>query len=141
MDGEDAINKQEEEEEEEVKVPEESKVGKKLSDLTTRRVILLVLAMMFSVPLFTISTYQEENNSFTFGLELIAAFNKAGQYAGAKTAYESYISEHLDIRTPLILVTVPWTDPATGMPGKLQKDDFGINANDLRITEKELVAI
>jgi len=36
---------------------EESKVGKKLSDLTTKRVIVLVLTMMFSVPLFMLTTY------------------------------------------------------------------------------------
>jgi hypothetical protein len=33
-------------------VGEESKVGKKLSDLITRRVIVLVLAMLLSVPVF-----------------------------------------------------------------------------------------
>jgi hypothetical protein len=55
-------------------LPEESKVGKKLSDLTTRRVIMLVLAMMFSVPVFTISTYKEDNNSYKFGLEMIKEF-------------------------------------------------------------------
>ncbi len=49
---------------EEIKVPEESKVGKKLSDLTTRRVIILVLAMMFSQPLFTLTTYIEEHSSY-----------------------------------------------------------------------------
>ena len=40
-------------------IPEESKVGKKLSDLTTRRVIILVLAMMFSEPIFNTTTYIE----------------------------------------------------------------------------------
>ena len=64
-------NQKKAEEDEETAVPEDSKVGKKLSDLTTRRVIMLVLAMMFSVPAFTISTYKEENVSFTFGLELL----------------------------------------------------------------------
>jgi hypothetical protein len=49
---------------EEIKIPEESKVGKKLSDLTTRRVIILVLSMLFSVPLFMPSTYGNEYNSF-----------------------------------------------------------------------------
>lgn len=44
--------------EEEIEIPKESKVGKKLSDLTTRRVIMLVLAMMFAVPIFTVSTYK-----------------------------------------------------------------------------------
>lgn len=42
----------------------ESKVGKKLSEYTTRRVIVLVLAMLFSVPVFTVSTYLEEPNSY-----------------------------------------------------------------------------
>jgi preprotein translocase subunit SecF len=44
-------------EEEDIEVPQESKVGKKLSDLTTKRTIILVLAMLFSVPLFSDSTY------------------------------------------------------------------------------------
>lgn len=39
------------------KKEEESKVGKKLSDKTTKRVIVLVLTMMFSVPLFMMTTY------------------------------------------------------------------------------------
>lgn len=42
---------------EDIEVPQESKVGKKLSDLTTKRTIILVLAMLFSVPLFSDSTY------------------------------------------------------------------------------------
>ncbi len=53
-----------EEEEEEFKVPEESKVGKKLADLTTRKVILLVLAMLFSIPLCSPNTYIEGYPSF-----------------------------------------------------------------------------
>ena len=117
--------------EEEVNVPEESKVGKKLSDLTTRRVIMLVLAMMFSVPAFTITTYKEENNSFTFGLELIREFGNDVTSAGFNTTFDSYISEHLDIRTPLILVNAKdrtW-----------EKDN--ITPNDLRSSEKDIVAI
>ena len=49
----------------------ESKVGKRLSEATTRRVIILVLAMLFSVPLFTVTTYVEEPNSYNYGLSLI----------------------------------------------------------------------
>ena len=52
------VKKDEEEEEEDTMlVPEESKVGRKLSDLTTKRVIVLVLAMMFATPLLTLTTY------------------------------------------------------------------------------------
>lgn len=62
--------------------------------------------MMFSVPAFTISSYKDENNSFTFGLELIKAFedNKGGP--GFMAAFESYKNEHKDIRTPLIMLNV-----------------------------------
>ena len=49
----------------------ESKVGKKLSEITTRRVIVLVLAMLFSQPIFSVSTYMTEPNSYDYGLNLI----------------------------------------------------------------------
>jgi hypothetical protein len=49
----------------------ESRVGKRLSEKTTRQVILVVLAMLFSVPLFTPTTYIEEPNSYDYGLSLI----------------------------------------------------------------------
>ena len=49
----------------------ESVVGKQLSDLTTRKVIILVLAMMFSDPLLSYSTWYEENTSYQFGLDLM----------------------------------------------------------------------
>jgi hypothetical protein len=38
--------------EEKIELPKESMVGKKLSDLTTKRVICLVLAILFSLPIF-----------------------------------------------------------------------------------------
>jgi hypothetical protein len=49
----------------------ESKVGKKLSEITTRRVIVLVLIMLFSQPVFSVSTYMQEPNSYDYGLNLI----------------------------------------------------------------------
>ncbi len=73
-------------------LPEESKVGKKLSDLTTRRVIILVLIMMFSVPLFTLSTYTnvDSNTGFQFGLEMIALYEN--NLVEEQTARDTYIS-------------------------------------------------
>lgn len=87
---------------EDLNIPEESKVGQKLSDLTTRRVIILVLAMMFSVPIFTLNTYQDDNNSFTFGLELIREFTDKVNGAGWNATIDSYITQHEDLRTPLV---------------------------------------
>ena len=49
----------------------ESKVGKKLSDFTTRKVVILVLVMLFTSPIFSVSTYLEEPNSYNYGLEMI----------------------------------------------------------------------
>jgi hypothetical protein len=46
-------------------------VGKKLLDYTTRRVIILVLAMLFSVPLFSVGSYLDDPNSYYYGLSLI----------------------------------------------------------------------
>jgi len=51
----------------------ETRVGKKLSDMTTRRVIILVLVMLFCMPLFVPSTYgaEELRHSAHLGVELI----------------------------------------------------------------------
>lgn len=90
------------------KVPEESKVGKRLSDLTTKRVIILVLGMMFGLPLFTLSLYYEENNSFTFGLEMIEKFKDSKPEFDL--CWNRYLVEHKDIDTPLILIEVDQTE-------------------------------
>ena len=50
---------------------QESKVGKKLSDFTTRKVVILVLVMLFTSPIFTVATYLEEPNTYNYGLDLL----------------------------------------------------------------------
>lgn len=42
----------------------ESKVGKMLSEYTTRKVIILVLAMLFSTPAMAVDTYLDEPDSY-----------------------------------------------------------------------------
>jgi hypothetical protein len=49
----------------------ESKVGKKLSEFTTRKVVILVLVMLFTSPIFSVATYLEEPNSYNYGLDMI----------------------------------------------------------------------
>jgi len=49
----------------------ESKVGRLLSEYTTRKVIILVLAMLFSTPLMTVDTYLDEPLSYEYGMSLI----------------------------------------------------------------------
>lgn len=56
----------------------ESRVGKKLSDLTTRRVIALVLVMMLALPLLQIDGARAFPTSAAFGAEVVfEAFNQA----------------------------------------------------------------
>lgn len=121
-----AIRKQQMEAEE--KEPQESKVGKKLSDLTTRRVIILVLSMMFSVPFLTLTTYKEENNSFIFGLELIDLY--AVNSTGFDTMFDAYVEEHKSIRTPLVLLKADGQD----------WQEEGFEVTDLRSSEYELAS-
>jgi hypothetical protein len=53
----------------------ESRVGKTLSQKTTQHVILVVLAMLFTFPLFTPTFWFEEPDSGDFGLGLIYRLN------------------------------------------------------------------
>lgn len=108
-------------------VPEESRVGKKLNELTQRRVIILVLVMLFSIPLFSTTTYFQEPDSFSFGLHLLTRFE--ANSVSFKEAFESFVQTHADQQSPLILVSaasVFW--------------ESGLNPDKLRTSEKELVS-
>jgi hypothetical protein len=114
------------EEEIHVAVPQESLVGKKLSDLTTRKVILIVLSMLLTAPLFIVTTYKSDPDGASVGLELIAA-NEVGT-DGFNFAFENFIELYYYNRKKLILVnakSVIW--------------ETNINPNDLRINEKEFI--
>ena len=84
----------------EIELPEESKVGKKLGDLTTRRVIILVLAMLFSVPLFSPTTYIDEQESHTLGMQLMLSYPK--ESSAFTVSYNSFIEEEVALNYPFI---------------------------------------
>ena len=67
----------------------ESRVGKKLSEITTKKVIILVLVMLFSSMLFKSGSYLEEPDSFNFGLILVQSLGPSTP--GGKTAYDAFI--------------------------------------------------
>jgi len=58
---------------------EESRVGQKLSDLTTRRVILGVLLMLFILPLFDASTFDEDATLMSGGFEMVVQVKEKSQ--------------------------------------------------------------
>lgn len=70
--------------------------------------------MMFSVPLFMLTTYREENKSFEFGLELMNLFQENS--TSFTNIYEDYIDQHKSIRTNLIYLVAfnqKWEDENT----------------------------
>lgn len=89
-------------------IPKESHVGKHLSDLTTRRVIVIVLIMMFSIPLLSLDTYREEPSFFKYGLELIAAYS-AGS-TGREAALKSFVENADDTRNPVLSMNIENVD-------------------------------
>lgn len=92
-------------EEEEIEIPKETNVGRKLSEQTTKRVIMLVMSIMISIPFFSIDTYHsEEHTSFELGLKTMH-FARANTPKIYDTLWRTYITQHEDIRTPIIYLT------------------------------------
>ena len=56
----------------------ESRVGKRLSELTTKRVIILVLTLLLCIPLFSSDYYYEEDKGFTYDLLNLASMYENG---------------------------------------------------------------
>jgi class 3 adenylate cyclase len=74
-------------------LPLESRVGKRLSDLTIKRVILLVLCLLLFLPLFEIEFYVTVQTSYDYGAKVLAEFR--GE-AGFETVYQEYKDYHDD---------------------------------------------
>lgn len=84
-----------------VVVPAESKIGKKLSDLTTRKVIVLVLSMLIGIILLNTSFFFTNMTTMDFGIKIFDKFNTINDKKFNMT-FNIYIMEHLNINTPII---------------------------------------
>lgn len=84
--------------------PTESKVGQRLSDLTTQRVIVIVLCIMLSIPLFDIGTYVESVTSYDNGLRFVYKNFIAGSSTLTTEAMKSYLAFHATQRNPLLYI-------------------------------------
>ncbi|CAG9334471.1 unnamed protein product [Blepharisma stoltei] len=94
------------EDEEEVIIPKESQVGKRLSDLTIKRVIIIILCLLFILPFFDTEMYLTNYTSWDYGIQEIEAFKGNTDVA---TVINEYISYHEDDRRPIIyfIIVVP----------------------------------
>ena len=109
---------------------EESKVGQKLSDLTTRKIIVIVLIMMFSVPLFSLDTYQDDPNSYIYGLEMIAVYNASQYGIGWNYTRDSFVAQMGNTRSPIL---------SMNLKGNQYNKD-GIDLSEFRTTEVNIGA-
>ena len=90
---------------EEIKIPNESRVSKKLSELTTKRVVILILAMLFILPFWGYETWVDTYKSWDYGLKVVYELYKSeGITSDAYIqAGDKYISEHEDHKLWAIL--------------------------------------
>ena len=91
-------------------INQESKVGKKLSEVTMKRVILIVLAMLLFLPFFDTDFYLTNQTSWAYGVENMSSYLNLGGFEVAKNKYISFHKK--DIRP---LVYLSW---------KNQTDDY-----------------
>lgn len=82
----------------------ESKVGKRLSDLTTSRVIILVLSMMIGIILFNSSFYYESKKSMDLGIKIFKSFDKNDP--NLNMTFDIYVNEHINISAPILYAQV-----------------------------------
>ena len=101
-------------------VPQESKVGKKLSDLTTRRVIILVLSMMIGIILFNSNFYLAPLTSMDFGIKVFSNFDDVFD-PNFNLTFDIYVKEHMNISSPIIYSKVGNLTYTNGVdPSKLR---------------------
>ena len=87
-------------------IPQETNVGKKLSDLTTKRVITLVMSVMISIPLFSVDTYVSDFTSEESGLNSLWEIKKTGDTYAFELTWKNYRDAHIGIRNSMITLVV-----------------------------------
>lgn len=88
----------------EKQILEETNVGRKLSDATTKRVVVVVLILMIGIPIFSIDTYQSEYSFYQFGVSQMycsLAYHN-GTTPEFEVIWESYLSDSMNYTAPII---------------------------------------
>ena len=106
-------------------IDQESKVGKKLSEVTMKRVILIVLIMLFFLPFFETDFYMSSQTSWVFGIDNMNAFLNLEGFEIVKNKYVNYHKK--DIRP---LVYLSWKNETDNYEWQADTD-----YNDLRYNE------
>jgi hypothetical protein len=109
-----------------VEGPKESKVSKILGDLTTQRVVILIIVLTFCLPLLDLQSYVDASYLSPYSVAVLAdSHGKMTQTEFSKLCQKFCDSAKDDTYYPLISVAGPDCGPFT----------FGTPEEDLRVTE------
>ncbi|EGR33596.1 hypothetical protein IMG5_048380 [Ichthyophthirius multifiliis] len=88
----------------------ESRVSKKLSDLTTKRVIIIVLLLLFIMPLFSADYFYDLPASLDFQIEqfLLMTYQKTCTHEDIKQSFDNIIILMSNLDNPLIYFKTPF---------------------------------
>jgi hypothetical protein len=101
------ITKKPEEEEDELEIPLESKIGKTLSERTTKIVIILVLVMLFALQLFQIETYVQTDYIHDIGLQQLRnMYEKDNGGSNYQTVLQKYVRETKSLTYPTVYLEI-----------------------------------
>lgn len=113
----------------ELSVLKESRVGKKLSEMTTKRVICLVLLLLLSIPLFDAEYYFDEDQSYIFGQKIVISVFNQGNNTKAIDCYNDFKARHEGQTHPLVYASFPPLNITFESPEhqELRNDEKDIN--------------
>lgn len=91
----------------------ESYVGKTLNDSTTRKIIILSLALIFSFPIFAERSYITEPDSFNCGVDLLLRLRDSQMAMDQKKAlFDKIIEMQTELASPLIYLKIAYSGSA-----------------------------
>ena len=113
------------------------RVGKKLSELTTKRVSVLAMVLIFVVPLFDSNYYYDKDKSYTIGLKFLVKESEPNitNLTEINLLYADYISTQSGIDVPLIYCYIPSLNVTWKQPPDLdylrfeEKEELDVNSD------------
>lgn len=85
-------------------IPSESIVGRKLSELTSRKLVILVFVVIMGLIFLDITFYFEKQNTMDYGITIFKYFNKSNPEL--KMTFDIYISEHTNTTNNVIFAQI-----------------------------------
>jgi len=111
-------------------IPSESRIGRKMSELTTKRVIAMVLLLLLVLPWTDLSLLQDTTKSWDYGVDILQKSVGTGQFL---LIAKKFIQFHSNDIRPLILLSSQDSEEFTTIWRN------GVDPSDLRLYEKYYV--